>query len=489
MKKILYVFLIIILASCEKAPQVSEVSISIDNPFGTELTTSLGMSVYSSNDLANPLYAGITMDLKEGDVYRSDINISLDKECSFNFYLYGPYSGSELRGNRFALNVPEDQKSLEDFSSVDYIYAAVENTLPASTLTVEGSHLMTQVEIRISDISDTENKMKVTDVILSSFSADGEIELTSRTIIPDPNKKDLVAKLEVSDNMIVAKAIVLPQTIYADQASFVLMSEGDLIAEIPVKENLEMRSATKNIFSVNINGGVSYDYSVEEWDETFMEEVDPIWPSITEVTDIDGNIYPARIIGDLYWMCSELKVTKFNDGTPITLATKASEWVESSQLMCYYNFASDNSSDKGGFYNWETVKSGKLCPPGWRVPTREEWLAMREFAGGKYYAGENLKMKSGWKDAQNDEKEEFQGNDRFSFGARPTGYVDDRANFDHSQEGYGPESIATYWSSTASSSIRQYTYEIYYMAPNLEEKEDVSSAFGRSVRCVKSIKY
>ena len=35
------------------------------------------------------------------------------------------------------------------------------------------------------------------------------------------------------------------------------------------------------------------------------------------VTDIDGNIYDTVKIGDLYWTTSNLKTTRFKDGTPI----------------------------------------------------------------------------------------------------------------------------------------------------------------------------
>jgi uncharacterized protein (TIGR02145 family) len=41
---------------------------------------------------------------------------------------------------------------------------------------------------------------------------------------------------------------------------------------------------------------------------------------------------------------------------------------------CYYN--NDGQADRdvyGQLYNFFAVKTGKLCPAGWHVPSRDEW--------------------------------------------------------------------------------------------------------------------
>jgi uncharacterized protein (TIGR02145 family) len=56
------------------------------------------------------------------------------------------------------------------------------------------------------------------------------------------------------------------------------------------------------------------------------------------VTDYDGNVYPTVKIGTQVWFGSNLKVTHYNDGTPIPNITDNAEWAAlTTGAMCYYN--------------------------------------------------------------------------------------------------------------------------------------------------------
>lgn len=56
------------------------------------------------------------------------------------------------------------------------------------------------------------------------------------------------------------------------------------------------------------------------------------------VIDIDGNVYNTIKIGIQVWMASTLKVTKFNDGTPIPEVTGNAEWIAlTTPGRCWYN--------------------------------------------------------------------------------------------------------------------------------------------------------
>jgi len=85
------------------------------------------------------------------------------------------------------------------------------------------------------------------------------------------------------------------------------------------------------------------------------------------------------------WAKEDLRVTEFNDGTPIPLVTDKEEWGNlKTPAMCYY----DNDPSTGiVLYNWYAVDTGKLAPKGWHVPTDEE---MKQSIN-VYYKSLNLK--------------------------------------------------------------------------------------------------
>lgn len=75
------------------------------------------------------------------------------------------------------------------------------------------------------------------------------------------------------------------------------------------------------------------------------------------VTDIDGNIYPTICIGGKEFMAENLRVTKFNDGTPIANITDATAWGElRSAGMCFYE--NEEPVSNPIFYWGEATPSG-----------------------------------------------------------------------------------------------------------------------------------
>lgn len=107
-----------------------------------------------------------------------------------------------------------------------------------------------------------------------------------------------------------------------------------------------------------------------------------------EVTDIDGNVYLTIKIGNQVWMAENLKVTKYNDGTPIPNITDNSNWAGlTSGAYCFYNNDISNKSIYGALYNWHAVYTNKLAPSGWHVPTDEEWTIMTTYLGEENTGG------------------------------------------------------------------------------------------------------
>jgi uncharacterized protein (TIGR02145 family) len=98
------------------------------------------------------------------------------------------------------------------------------------------------------------------------------------------------------------------------------------------------------------------------------------------VTDIDGNIYTTVKIGDQVWTVENLKTTRFNDGSPISEVSDSNAWKElNTPALCHYENKPEHSKSYGPLYNWYAASSPKIAPPGWRVPTIAEQLALRDY--------------------------------------------------------------------------------------------------------------
>jgi uncharacterized protein (TIGR02145 family) len=113
----------------------------------------------------------------------------------------------------------------------------------------------------------------------------------------------------------------------------------------------------------------------------------------TVVRDYDGNVYNIVKIGRQIWMAENLKTTRLNDGKEISNVTNDSIW--SKQIVPAYCWYKNNEvaykNTYGALYNFYAVESGKLCPVGWHVPSREEWQVLEDYLGDPEFAGGKLK--------------------------------------------------------------------------------------------------
>ncbi len=110
--------------------------------------------------------------------------------------------------------------------------------------------------------------------------------------------------------------------------------------------------------------------------------------------DEDGNVYKTVTIGTQTWMAQNLRTAKYNDGSPITKASDNTAWgAMTIGAYCTYDNTLDSTSitDYGFLYNFHAVNTGNLAPRGWHIPTKEDWETLIAFAGGKDFAGAELK--------------------------------------------------------------------------------------------------
>lgn len=101
------------------------------------------------------------------------------------------------------------------------------------------------------------------------------------------------------------------------------------------------------------------------------------------IADIDGNIYATIKIGSQTWMAENLKTTKYNDGAGIPYVIDNNVWVtlRTGAYRWYDNNSYYYKNLYGALYNWYTVKTGKLCPTGWHVPSDEDWIKLEMTLG------------------------------------------------------------------------------------------------------------
>jgi len=112
-----------------------------------------------------------------------------------------------------------------------------------------------------------------------------------------------------------------------------------------------------------------------------------IAPTFGSVTDYDGNTYSTMDYGGAgEWMTENLRITKFSNGDPINVASFTYNGGSVSQYGNYYIHSYHDPS--GGtdpevfFYNGFAMQDSRnVCPTGWHVPTRSEWIQLIELFG------------------------------------------------------------------------------------------------------------
>lgn len=153
------------------------------------------------------------------------------------------------------------------------------------------------------------------------------------------------------------------------------------------------------------------------------------------VKDADGNIYNTVKIGNQVWMKENLKTTRLNDNTPITEYKHFNPdrsifpWFSTSNPQMLFQWADVSDLNNlypanlpfdyyGAHYNHLAIQSGKLAIPGWRIPTQQDFIVLKDFLASQGHTGNEatvLKSKIGWVVSFGN------GTDLFGFEARPAG--------------------------------------------------------------------
>lgn len=215
------------------------------------------------------------------------------------------------------------------------------------------------------------------------------------------------------------------------------------------------------------------------------------------VVDIDGNHYDAVKIGDQIWMASNLRTTRFADGTEIQAGN-----ADHSDTIAY-RYAPANSEayveQYGYLYNGAAVlrevsvakdqdaEVQGVCPDGWHVPSHATWKAMvnavkenKDYMHGSISEAKALAAPYGWDTTSlsNVPGRDLLRNNATGFNALPAGcyafgYYNDQGKY------------AYFWTSSRISEHFGGGRSIGYDKSVVNNCE-CSLYYGLSVRCVKN---
>ena len=219
------------------------------------------------------------------------------------------------------------------------------------------------------------------------------------------------------------------------------------------------------------------------------------------VKDVDGNDYNTKLIGTQCWTTTNLKVTKYNDGTLIPDSTNSTWGTAVIGARTGYDVSvvplSDYVGTFGYLYNWYAVNdSRKICPSGWHVPTDGELNKLVIFIDsgadttitvGPQSTTAGTLMKStttnttvgsglGW----NPVSPPSPGTNTSGFSALPGGYRDIDGNF------YTIWENSYFWSATERSIINASSRFLNYYTGNVGMSSIINDKLqGASVRCLR----
>ena len=221
-------------------------------------------------------------------------------------------------------------------------------------------------------------------------------------------------------------------------------------------------------------------------DEIFVA-VRPACPEQPIVTDFDGNVYQTVLINNQCWFVQNLRVTHYANGDPIEHLPSNLEWSNSHSDetggWCWYNNDNQNEAVFGKLYNWYAVSDERnLCPPGWHVPTSQEWDSMVNYIGGGASSGGKLKS-TGSLEYENGfwHNPNTGATNEIGFWGHPGGYRLFSGTFQNI--GYS----ADWWTSTSSTTNYAIIKYLLHDSISVGTYSLASVREGFSVRCIKII--
>ncbi len=188
----------------------------------------------------------------------------------------------------------------------------------------------------------------------------------------------------------------------------------------------------------------------------------------------DGQVYNTVTIDNQTWMAENLKY--------LPSVNPSSDGFYNDPYYYVYYYEGNNISEAkatanyqtyGVLYNWLAAKTA--CPPGWHLPSDEDWTVLTTYLGGEDIAGGKLKETgtTHWWTPNTD------ATNSSGFTALPGGLCD-RSEFFTYLNGFG-----LWWSSTEYSDAHSW-FRILSSGNAKIRRDGCGKVYGFSVRCLKN---
>lgn len=185
----------------------------------------------------------------------------------------------------------------------------------------------------------------------------------------------------------------------------------------------------------------------------------------------DGQKYKIIPINTQTWFAENLRYA----GAIPEVRTPQSWASTKDPAWSHYENNPTQDAIYGKLYNGYSVKSGGLCPPGWHIPTTEEFTELVNYLGGFLKAGIKMRALKGWE--KYDPNNEW-GTNVSGWSGLPGGFRESNGDFG------GIEGNGFWWTSSPNGSGDDLWGWILYPNGDVNRFPE-SSSTGRSCRCVK----
>jgi uncharacterized protein (TIGR02145 family) len=195
----------------------------------------------------------------------------------------------------------------------------------------------------------------------------------------------------------------------------------------------------------------------------------------------EGQQYLTVQTGNQCWMAENLNVgamvNSFNTGSQHSDCNNNGI----KEKYCFENYI-QNCDCHGALYDWDemmqyqTTPGGQgLCPPGFRLPTDNDWSELISFFGGDWEAGGRLKEAgtSNWLSPNTG------ANNESGFLALPSGFRTGNGGF------LSMQYYAYFWSSTENGTNNAFNRYFYFDNAMAYQSND-SKKYAYSIRCLKN---